>query len=80
VGAAIGREEEAQETVRRLQARIDAVLRFVAGQPQLKLPKVGWMEWTEPIFVSHQWVDITTCGDTLLKCMPCISTTTVSSA
>jgi hypothetical protein len=52
VGAAIGEEAVAAKAVEGYQTRIDAVLKFVAAQPPLSQPKVGWMEWTEPIFVS----------------------------
>jgi ABC-type Fe3+-hydroxamate transport system substrate-binding protein len=52
VGAAIGKEAEARAAVAALQARVDAVAAFVAGQPPVAHPIVGWMEWTEPIFVS----------------------------
>lgn len=52
VGAAMGKEEEAERVVESLRGRVDAVLAFVASQPPLARPAVGWMEWTEPIFVS----------------------------
>jgi ABC-type Fe3+-hydroxamate transport system substrate-binding protein len=48
----MGKEEEAERVVESLRGRVDAVLAFVASQPPLARPAVGWMEWTEPIFVS----------------------------
>lgn len=59
MGAAIGKEPEAAAAAAALRARVAAVTNFVASQPPVTHPTVGWMEWTEPIFVSHS-------GDTVL--------------
>ena len=54
VGAALGLEAGAAAAVAALEARVAAVRRFVTSQPPLRLGSVGWMEWTEPIFVSER--------------------------
>lgn len=55
VGEAIGEPEAARRAVASLRARAVAVEAFVASRPPPAHPKVGWMEWTEPIFCGGHW-------------------------
>jgi iron complex transport system substrate-binding protein len=53
VGRAAGVDARAEEVVRRLRERIDAVRRVVAG---LVVPRVLALEWLDPPFVPGHWV------------------------
>ena len=53
VGRAAGVPERAAALVTRLQSRIDAVRRAVAGQPR---PRILAIEWLDPPFLPGHWV------------------------
>ncbi len=53
LGAATGREEQAAVLVARLRARLDDVVRRVAGRTR---PRVLVLEWTDPAFAPGHWV------------------------
>ena len=53
VGEATGTKERAQELVRSLWARVDAVRGAVAGR---KRPRVVCLEWLNPLMVAGHWV------------------------
>ncbi|GBF93520.1 hypothetical protein Rsub_06653 [Raphidocelis subcapitata] len=55
VGAALGLEAEAEAAAAALSARVEAVRAFAAARPAPGLRRVGWMEWTEPIFCAGHW-------------------------
>ncbi len=53
VGQATGARERAQELVRSLWARVDAVRGAVAGRDR---PRVVCLEWTDPLMIAGHWV------------------------
>jgi iron complex transport system substrate-binding protein len=53
VGRAVGREREAMHAVVALRERADRALEHV--NPYVDGPVVGFMEWTDPIFVAGHW-------------------------
>jgi iron complex transport system substrate-binding protein len=53
LGSATGHSPEATELVADLRARVDQVVRRVAGRPR---PRVMLLEWTEPPFAPGHWV------------------------
>lgn len=53
VGRAIGRERAALEAAVRLRGRLHTAQEFV--NPYDEGPVVGFMEWTDPIFVAGHW-------------------------
>lgn len=53
VGAVTGTTERAEEFVRHLRERLDAVRRAVAGRPR---PRVFALEWADPPFNGGHWV------------------------
>lgn len=53
VGTATGTRERAQELVRGLWARVDAVRGSVAGRER---PRVACIEWVDPLMVAGHWV------------------------
>lgn len=53
LGAATGREPAASELVVSLRARLDKVVRRVAGRPA---PRTLVLEWTDPPFTPGHWV------------------------
>ncbi|QNN51625.1 cobalamin-binding protein [Nocardioides mesophilus] len=53
LGAATGRESAAADLVSALRARVDQVIRRVAGRPR---PRVLVLEWTDPPFAPGHWV------------------------
>ncbi|MHB1501368.1 MAG: cobalamin-binding protein [Candidatus Dormibacteria bacterium] len=53
VGQATGTRERAQELVRSLWARVDAVRGAVAGKDR---PRVVCLEWTDPLMIAGHWV------------------------
>ena len=53
LGKATGREESAATLVAALRARLDTVVRRVAGRPR---PRTLLLEWTEPPFAPGHWV------------------------
>lgn len=53
VGAAVGREGEAEELVAGLARRLAAVRRAAAGRPR---PRVLALEWLDPPFAGGHWV------------------------
>lgn len=61
VGQATGTRERAEELVRGLWARVDAVRGAVAGRPHRR---VACLEWTDPLMVAGHWVpdQVTTAG------------------
>lgn len=52
VAAAMGHPNQGQEVCQNLEARVDEVVRRVAGLPQ---PTVFVMEWADPIFNAGHW-------------------------
>jgi ABC-type Fe3+-hydroxamate transport system substrate-binding protein len=53
VGRAVGRERDAMHAVVALRERADRALEHV--NPYVDGPIVGFMEWTDPIFVAGHW-------------------------
>ena len=53
VGRAVGRERDAMHAVVGLRERADRALEHV--NPYVDGPVVGFMEWTDPIFVAGHW-------------------------
>ena len=53
LGKATGTEDRAESLVASLQARLDDVVRRVAGRPR---PRTLVMEWTDPAFAPGHWV------------------------
>jgi iron complex transport system substrate-binding protein len=53
VGKATDTQEQAQELVRALRQRLQAVAAAVAGRPR---PRIAVLEWTDPPFSSGHWV------------------------
>lgn len=52
-GAALGVEDRAQEVVQRMESRLEAIRRRVAGR---RRPRIFIVEWTEPIICSGHWI------------------------
>lgn len=53
IGAALGRDAEAEEKVAGLRERLDGIAEAVAG---LARPSVGCIEWLDPPFSAGHWV------------------------
>ena len=53
VGAALAREQDADQLIDHLRARLAAVEARVAGRPR---PRVACLEWLDPLFNAGHWV------------------------
>jgi iron complex transport system substrate-binding protein len=56
VGAATGRQAEAETLLRALDERLAAVRERVAGRPASKTPRVLALEWLDPPFIGGHWI------------------------
>jgi iron complex transport system substrate-binding protein len=56
LGAATGRQAEADRLVATLRARLDTVCEQVAARPTGAAPRVLLLEWTDPPFAPGHWV------------------------
>ena len=55
VGAAAGRQREANAFVARSRSRVEAITEHVPGSGDGARPKVALLEWTDPLFCGGHW-------------------------